>query len=120
MCQHLLRKMTSAVPGVQHGVEMPGRGVRANDRAAPVPVPGATATAHCEALGSKIKEQKITADELSNLKKNRKVYRQQHNSSIFSLEDRTNMFSKSKITLDELIKDYQDLENSETTKTHTP
>ncbi|KAK7835300.1 hypothetical protein U0070_017836 [Myodes glareolus] len=85
-----------------------------------VPVPGATATAHCEALGSKIKEQKITADELSNLKKNRKVYRQQHNSSIFSLEDRTNMFSKSKNTLDELRKEYQALENSETTKTQTP
>ncbi|XP_057614602.1 ASNSD1 upstream open reading frame protein [Chionomys nivalis] len=96
---------------------MPGRGVRADDCAAPVPVP--TATAHSEALGSKIKEQKIIVDELSNLKKNRKVYRQQQNSNIFFLEDRTNMLSESKNTLDELRKEYQALENSETTKVKT-
>ncbi|XP_026644683.1 ASNSD1 upstream open reading frame protein [Microtus ochrogaster] len=96
---------------------MPGRGVRADDRAAPVSAP--TATAHSEALGNKIKVQKIIVDELSNLKKNRKVYRQQQNSNIFFLEDRTNMLSESKNTLDELRKEYQALENSETTKIKT-
>ncbi|XP_050015279.1 ASNSD1 upstream open reading frame protein [Alexandromys fortis] len=96
---------------------MPGRGVRADDCAAPVPAP--TATAHSKALGSKIKEQKIIVDELSNLKKNRKVYRQQQNSNIFFLDDRADMLSESINTLDELIKEYQALENSETTKVKT-
>ena len=36
---------------------------------------------------TKIKEQKVVVDELSNLKKNRKVYRQQQNSNIFFLVD---------------------------------
>uniref|UniRef100_A0A8C7AAB0 ASNSD1 upstream open reading frame n=1 Tax=Neovison vison TaxID=452646 RepID=A0A8C7AAB0_NEOVI len=63
-----------------------------------------------------IKEQKIVVDELSNLKKNRKVYRQQQNSNIFFLADRTEMLSESKNILDELKKEYQELENSEKTK----
>ncbi|XP_032716143.1 ASNSD1 upstream open reading frame protein [Lutra lutra] len=67
-------------------------------------------------LGSRIKEQKIVVDELSNLKKNRKVYRQQQNSNIFFLADRTEMLSESKNILDELKKEYQELENSEKTK----
>ena len=45
---------------------------------------------------TKIKEQKVVVDELSNLKKNRKVYRQQQNSNIFFLADRTEMLSESK------------------------
>lgn len=96
------------------GVEMPTRGVRADDRAAPVPAH--TSAAHTEALSSKIKEQKILVDELSNLKKNRKVYKQQQNSNVFFLADRTKMFSESKNTLDELRKEYQALEYSETTR----
>ena len=36
---------------------------------------------------TKIKEQKVVVDELSNLKKNRKVHRQQQNSNIFFLAD---------------------------------
>ncbi|XP_041593180.1 ASNSD1 upstream open reading frame protein [Vulpes lagopus] len=67
-------------------------------------------------LGSRIKEQKIVVDELSNLKKNRKVYRQQQNSNIFFLADRTEMLSESKNILDELKKEYQEIENSEKTK----
>ncbi|KAK9537825.1 hypothetical protein VZT92_005403 [Zoarces viviparus] len=41
-----------------------------------------------EELNKKIKEQKVVLDELSNLKKNRKVYIQQRNSNIFFLADR--------------------------------
>uniref|UniRef100_A0A8C0NAE8 Uncharacterized protein n=2 Tax=Canis lupus familiaris TaxID=9615 RepID=A0A8C0NAE8_CANLF len=63
-----------------------------------------------------IKEQKIVVDELSNLKKNRKVYRQQQNSNIFFLADRTEMLSENKNILDELKKEYQEIENSEKTK----
>ncbi|XP_034353187.1 ASDURF protein [Arvicanthis niloticus] len=96
---------------------MPSGGVHPDDRAAPGPTH--TSTAHAEALSSKIKEQKIIVDELSNLKKNRKVYKQQQNSNIFFLEDRTKMFSESKKTLDELKKEYQALENSETSEVKT-
>uniref|UniRef100_A0A8C0ZEG5 Uncharacterized protein n=1 Tax=Cyanistes caeruleus TaxID=156563 RepID=A0A8C0ZEG5_CYACU len=64
----------------------------------------------------KIKEQKIVVDELSNLKKNRKVYKQQPNSNIFFLADRTEMLSQCKNTLDELKKAHQELENSEKAK----
>ncbi|XP_054418328.1 ASNSD1 upstream open reading frame protein [Pteronotus mesoamericanus] len=71
---------------------------------------------HKEDLSSKIKEQKIVVDELSNLKKNRKVYKQQQNSNIFFLADRTEMLSESKNILDELKKEYQEIENSEKTK----
>uniref|UniRef100_A0A8B9GMR5 Uncharacterized protein n=1 Tax=Amazona collaria TaxID=241587 RepID=A0A8B9GMR5_9PSIT len=63
-----------------------------------------------------IKEQKVVVDELSNLKKNRKVYKQQPNSNIFFLVDRTEMLSQCKNTLDELKKAHQEMENSEKTK----
>uniref|UniRef100_A0A8C3V7H4 Uncharacterized protein n=1 Tax=Catharus ustulatus TaxID=91951 RepID=A0A8C3V7H4_CATUS len=63
-----------------------------------------------------IKEQKVVVDELSNLKKNRKVYKQQPNSNIFFLADRTEMLSQCKNTLDELKKAHQELENSEKAK----
>uniref|UniRef100_A0A8C0GXH0 Uncharacterized protein n=1 Tax=Chelonoidis abingdonii TaxID=106734 RepID=A0A8C0GXH0_CHEAB len=43
-----------------------------------------------------IKEQKVVVDELSNLKKNRKVYKQQPNSNIFFLVDRTETLSECK------------------------
>ncbi|XP_077175566.1 ASDURF protein isoform X2 [Paroedura picta] len=66
-----------------------------------------------EELNRKIKEQKVVVDELSNLKKNRKVYKQQPNSYIFFLADRTQTLSESKNTLDELRKAYQEMENSE-------
>ncbi|KAB0388449.1 hypothetical protein E2I00_004701 [Balaenoptera physalus] len=39
---------------------------------------------HKEDLSGEVTEQKIVVDELSNLQKNRKVYRQQQNSNIFS------------------------------------
>ncbi|KAM4668706.1 ASDURF protein [Amazona ochrocephala] len=69
-----------------------------------------------EELSRKIKEQKVVVDELSNLKKNRKVYKQQPNSNIYFLVDRTEMLSQCKNTLDELKKAHQEMENSEKTK----
>ncbi|KAM6466962.1 ASDURF protein isoform 1-T3 [Liasis olivaceus] len=69
-----------------------------------------------EELNRKIKEQKIVVDEISNLKKNRKVYRQQPNSNIFFLADRNQTLSECKITLDELKKAHQEIENSEKAK----
>ncbi|XP_040827783.1 ASNSD1 upstream open reading frame protein isoform X2 [Ochotona curzoniae] len=48
---------------------MPGRGVLPEDQAAPGPAD--SSTLHKEDLCSKIKEQKVVVDELSNLKKNR-------------------------------------------------
>ncbi|XP_036737720.1 ASNSD1 upstream open reading frame protein isoform X2 [Manis pentadactyla] len=74
---------------------MPSGGSRPEDGAAPVPTENSIL--HKEDLSSKIKEQKVVVDELSNLKKNRKVYRQQQNSNIFFLADRTEMLSESKI-----------------------
>ncbi|XP_031439519.1 ASNSD1 upstream open reading frame protein [Clupea harengus] len=62
-----------------------------------------------EELSKKIKEQKILVDELSNLKKNRRVYLQQPNSNIFFLTDRGQTLSTSKKELDNLKKDYQDM-----------
>ncbi|XP_029461861.1 ASNSD1 upstream open reading frame protein-like isoform X2 [Rhinatrema bivittatum] len=49
-----------------------------------------------EELNTKIKEQTIAIDELTNLKKTRKVYTQQPNSSIFFLADRTETLSQCK------------------------
>ncbi|XP_015723336.2 ASNSD1 upstream open reading frame protein [Coturnix japonica] len=69
-----------------------------------------------EELSRRIKEQKVVVDELSNLKKNRKVYRQQPNSNIFFLVDRTETLSQCKNTLDQLKKAQQELENSEKNK----
>ncbi|XP_032148554.1 ASNSD1 upstream open reading frame protein isoform X1 [Sapajus apella] len=93
---------------------MPNRGTRPEDSS--VLTPTDNSTPHKEDLSSKIKEQKIVVDELSNLKKNRKVYRQQQNSNIFFLADRTEMLSESKNILDELKKEYQEIENLEKTK----
>ncbi|XP_029788818.1 ASNSD1 upstream open reading frame protein isoform X1 [Suricata suricatta] len=93
---------------------MPSRGSRPEDGAGLSSTDNSTP--HKEELSSKIKEQKIVVDELSNLKKNRKVYRQQQNSNIFFLADRTEMLSESKNILDELKKEYQEIENSEKTK----
>ncbi|XP_064014055.1 ASNSD1 upstream open reading frame protein isoform X1 [Pogoniulus pusillus] len=71
---------------------------------------------HKEELSRKIKEQKVVVDELSNLKKNRKVYKQQPNSNIFFLVDRTETLSQCKNILDDLKKTHQEMENSEKTK----
>nr|XP_046216025.1 ASNSD1 upstream open reading frame protein-like [Oncorhynchus gorbuscha] len=58
-----------------------------------------------EELNKKIKEQKIVFDELSNLKKNRRVYVQQPNSSIFFLADRGQTLASCKKELDNMKKD---------------
>uniref|UniRef100_A0A8C7GIR9 Uncharacterized protein n=1 Tax=Oncorhynchus kisutch TaxID=8019 RepID=A0A8C7GIR9_ONCKI len=52
-----------------------------------------------------IKEQKIVFDELSNLKKNRRVYVQQPNSNIFFLADRGQTLASCKKELDNMKKD---------------
>ncbi|XP_066137111.1 ASNSD1 upstream open reading frame protein [Saccopteryx bilineata] len=95
-------------------MEMPLPEARPEDGAGLIP--SNISAPHKEDISSKIKEQKIVVDELSNLKKNRKVYKQQQNSNIFFLADRTEMLSESKNILDELKKEYQEIENSEKTK----
>lgn len=62
-----------------------------------------------EELNKKIKEQKIVVDELSNLKKNRRVYVQQSNSNIFFLAEKGEALSACKKSLDRMKKDYQDM-----------
>ncbi|XP_067300441.1 ASNSD1 upstream open reading frame protein-like [Pseudorasbora parva] len=62
-----------------------------------------------EQLNKKIKEQKILVDELSNLKKNRRVYTQQPNSNIFFLTDKGETLSSCKKDLDNMRKEYQDI-----------
>ncbi|XP_051565287.1 ASNSD1 upstream open reading frame protein-like [Myxocyprinus asiaticus] len=64
---------------------------------------------HKEELNEKIKEQKILVDELSNLKKNRRVYTQQPNSNIFFLADKKETLSSCKKDLDIMRKEYQDI-----------
>ncbi|XP_029936998.1 ASDURF protein [Myripristis murdjan] len=62
-----------------------------------------------EELNRKIKEQKVVVDELSNLKKNRKVYVQQRNSNIFFLADRGQTLGSCKKELDNMKKELQDI-----------
>ncbi|XP_026152110.1 ASDURF protein [Mastacembelus armatus] len=62
-----------------------------------------------EELNKKIKEQKVVVDELSNLKKNRKVYIQQRNSNIFFLADRAQTLGSCKEELDNLKKELQEI-----------
>ncbi|KAG7503306.1 hypothetical protein JOB18_035842 [Solea senegalensis] len=62
-----------------------------------------------EELNKQVKEQKVVVDELSNLKKSRKVYTQQRNSNIFFLADRGQTLSSSKKKLDILKKELQDM-----------
>lgn len=62
-----------------------------------------------EEMSKKIKEQKVVIDELSNLKKGRKVYTQQHNSNIFFLADRGQTLSSCKKELDIMKKELQDI-----------
>lgn len=62
-----------------------------------------------EEMNKKIKEQKVVIDELSNLKKGRKVYTQQRNSNIFFLADRGQTLSSCKKELDIMKKELQDI-----------
>ncbi|GCC32386.1 hypothetical protein chiPu_0010847 [Chiloscyllium punctatum] len=66
-----------------------------------------------EELSKQIQEQSVVIDELSNLKKNRRVYKQQPNSNIFFLADQTQTLNECKCALDEMKKEYQNLENAE-------
>ncbi|XP_071777779.2 ASDURF protein [Centroberyx gerrardi] len=62
-----------------------------------------------EELNKKIKEQKVVVDELSNLRKNRKVFVQQRNSNIFFLGDRGQTLSSCKKDLDNMKRELQDM-----------
>ncbi|XP_071384502.1 ASNSD1 upstream open reading frame protein [Centroberyx affinis] len=62
-----------------------------------------------EELNKKIKEQKVVVDELSNLRKNRKVFVQQRNSNIFFLADRGQTLSSCKKDLDNMKRELQDM-----------
>ncbi|XP_042192175.1 ASNSD1 upstream open reading frame protein-like [Callorhinchus milii] len=62
-------------------------------------------------LHNKIKEQNVAINELSNLKETRRVYKQQPNSNIFFLTDKTTALTECKRAFDELKKEHQDLEN---------
>ncbi|XP_029689141.1 ASDURF protein [Takifugu rubripes] len=64
-----------------------------------------------EELNRKLKEQKVVVDELSNLKKNRKVYTQQRNSNIFFLADRAETLSSNKKKLDFMKKEVQNMKD---------
>lgn len=56
---------------------------------------------------AKFKEQKAVIDELSNLKKDRWVYRQQPNSNIYFLANRSKTVSECKKKLDDMTPTYQ-------------
>ncbi|XP_035507530.1 ASNSD1 upstream open reading frame protein-like [Scophthalmus maximus] len=62
-----------------------------------------------EELNRKIKEQKVVVDELSNLKKTRRVFIQQRNSNIFFLADRGQTLGSCKKQLDSMKKDLQEM-----------
>uniref|UniRef100_A0AAV2K4G8 Uncharacterized protein n=1 Tax=Knipowitschia caucasica TaxID=637954 RepID=A0AAV2K4G8_KNICA len=62
-----------------------------------------------EEMNKKIREQKILVDELSNLKKGRRVYTQQRNSNIFFLADKGQTLSSCKKEMDVMKKDLQDI-----------
>ncbi|KAJ8012878.1 hypothetical protein DPEC_G00047450 [Dallia pectoralis] len=62
-----------------------------------------------EELNKKIKEHKVVVDELSNLKKSRRVYVQQPNSNIFFLADRAQTLSFCKKELDNMKKEVQNM-----------
>ncbi|XP_018428920.1 PREDICTED: asparagine synthetase domain-containing protein 1 isoform X3 [Nanorana parkeri] len=49
---------------------------------------------------TKFREQKVVIDELTNLKKDRKVYRQQPNSNIFFVADKVKTLSECKSCAD--------------------
>lgn len=49
-----------------------------------------------EEFYTKFREQKVVVEELSSLRKDRKVYRQQPNSNIFFLADKTKTLSECK------------------------
>ncbi|XP_077583672.1 ASDURF protein [Stigmatopora nigra] len=60
-------------------------------------------------LNKQITEQKVAVDELSNLKKDRKVYVQQRNSNVLFLADKGQTLSSCKKKVDTLTKELQSL-----------
>lgn len=58
---------------------------------------------------AEFKEQKVVVDELSNLKKDRLVYRQQPNSNIYFLANRSKILSECKKKLDDMTPTYQEI-----------
>ncbi|XP_077435651.1 ASDURF protein isoform X2 [Vanacampus margaritifer] len=62
-----------------------------------------------EEINKQIREQTVAVEELSNLKKDRKVFVQQRNSNILFLADRGQTLSSSKKKLDCLTKELQEM-----------
>ena len=62
----------------------------------------------------RIHELKIVQEELKSLKKKQAVYQVQRNSDVMFKVDQRDMFSSSKKELDDLIKEYGDLDKEDT------
>ncbi|KAK7492984.1 hypothetical protein BaRGS_00015714 [Batillaria attramentaria] len=65
-----------------------------------------------EQIDKQILEQKVLQNELSSLKKDAKVFRQQQNSNILFLSGVEQEMSRAKKNMDSLVKEYQELETS--------
>ncbi|XP_060086020.1 ASNSD1 upstream open reading frame protein-like [Ylistrum balloti] len=63
-------------------------------------------------LQHQIREKEVLNSELSTLKKNAKVYKQQQNSNVFFLANRDTVFSECKRTLDSLVQEYKEMESA--------
>ncbi|OWF40892.1 hypothetical protein KP79_PYT19617 [Mizuhopecten yessoensis] len=62
-------------------------------------------------LQQQIKGKQVLHGELSTLKKEAKVYKQQQNSNVFFLDNKDNVFSECKRTLDSLVQEYKEMES---------
>ncbi|KAK3733740.1 hypothetical protein RRG08_026855 [Elysia crispata] len=59
---------------------------------------------------AEVSEQKVIQSELSQLKDNSKVYYKQPNSNVFFLSSVEKEMNRSKKTIDDLMKDYQQIQ----------
>ncbi|CAH1237937.1 ASNSD1 upstream open reading frame protein-like [Branchiostoma floridae] len=55
-------------------------------------------------------EQTVLEIELRTVKQDKRVYKQQQNSNVFFREDKTKLLSECKKTMDELRKEYQEIQ----------
>ncbi|XP_063792795.1 ASNSD1 upstream open reading frame protein [Pseudophryne corroboree] len=69
-----------------------------------------------EEFSAQYREQTVLLDELSNLKNDRRVYKQQRNSNIYFLADKSKTLSECKKTLDDMKPTYRTFENTEKTE----
>ena len=61
---------------------------------------------------TRIRELEVLQGELKSMRKGGRVYKQQPNSSIFFRENMEKVFSDAKLEMDELIKEYKDVERT--------